>query len=95
MNKITSVEEVMEKLHDGMSIMIGGFCGVGAPLRCIKEIVDRKVKDLTLIAIVNANPVAKGEFDLAPLFKTSRLESSLQVIMVHALKLLSSRKMGS
>ena len=74
MNKITSVEEVMEKLHDDMTIMIGGFCGVGAPLRCIKEITQRKIKNLTLIAIVNANPLAKGEFDLAPLFKNKQIK---------------------
>ena len=37
-------------LRDGMTIMIGGFMGVGAPPRLISALLNSNVKDLTLIS---------------------------------------------
>lgn len=50
MNKIKQIDEVMEYIKDGMTIMIGGFMGVGTPESFIDEIVKSGVKDLTIIA---------------------------------------------
>lgn len=73
MNKILSLDEALGNLKDGMTIMIGGFCGVGTPLKCVEKILEKGVRDLTLIAVVNASPCAKGAFDLAPLFVNKRV----------------------
>jgi acetate CoA/acetoacetate CoA-transferase alpha subunit len=49
-NKIKTIDEVMEQIKDGMTIMIGGFMGVGTPELIIDAMVERNVKDLTIIA---------------------------------------------
>ena len=50
MNKVKQIEELMEYIKDGMTIMIGGFMGVGTPELIIDEMVKSGVKDLTIIA---------------------------------------------
>lgn len=50
MNKIISIEEAVSKVKDGMTVMIGGFLGVGTPERLIDALVAKGVKDLTIIA---------------------------------------------
>lgn len=50
MNKIKQIDELMEYIEDGMTIMIGGFMGVGTPESFINEMVKSGVKDLTIIA---------------------------------------------
>lgn len=72
MNKVTTLDQVMERVQDGMTLMIGGFLGIGSPLKCIDKLVEKGVKDLTVIAIVNAYP--GGGFDLAPLFKNKQIK---------------------
>ncbi len=49
-NKLVSINDVMEHIKDGMTIMIGGFMGVGTPEPIIDAIVKKGVKDLTIIA---------------------------------------------
>lgn len=72
MNKVMKIEQVMEHLHDGMSIMFGGFLGVGAPLHCIEKIAQSGVKDLTIMSIVSSNP--PSGFDLAVLFQNKQVK---------------------
>lgn len=50
MNKQISIDEAIAKIEDGMSIMVGGFLGVGSPNKLIDALVEKNVKDLTLIA---------------------------------------------
>lgn len=50
MSKIISKEEFTDKIKDGMTIMIGGFLGNGTPETLIDAIVEKGVKDLTIIA---------------------------------------------
>lgn len=50
MTKVKNIDEVMEHIKDGMTIMIGGFMGVGTPEIFIDEIVKSGVKNLTIIA---------------------------------------------
>jgi len=54
--KIRTVEEAMEYIKDGITIMIAGFCGVGSSFRLIREIEKKGVKDLTLISIDAGDP---------------------------------------
>lgn len=49
MNKLITLEEAAEKVKDGMTIMVGGFLGCGNPHRMIDKLVEKGVKDLTLI----------------------------------------------
>lgn len=72
MNKIASLDSIIAKVEDGATIMMGGFLGIGAPLKCIDKLVEKGVKDLTLIAVVNSYP--GGGFDLAPLFKNRQVK---------------------
>lgn len=50
MNKLISIDEAVDKIKDGMTIMIGGFMGVGSPERIIDALVAKGVKNLTIIA---------------------------------------------
>lgn len=50
MNKIISIDEAALKIHDGMTVMIGGFLGCGTPERMIDKLVELGIKDLTIIA---------------------------------------------
>lgn len=56
MNKFITVEEAVEKIHDGMTIMVGGFLGVGTPMSVIDALAAKGVKDLTLISNDTAYP---------------------------------------
>ncbi len=67
MSKVKTIEEVVAKLHDGATVFLGGFLGVGAPLKCIDAIAASGVKDLTLMSEVSGMP--GGGFDMAILFK--------------------------
>jgi acetate CoA/acetoacetate CoA-transferase alpha subunit len=54
--KIKTVEEAMEYIQDGMTIMVAGFGGVGASYRLVNEIIKKNVKNLTLISIDAGDP---------------------------------------
>ncbi|MDR4948285.1 CoA transferase subunit A [Neobacillus cucumis] len=47
--KITTLDNVLDFFHDGMTLMFGGFGGVGSPPTLIEGILEKGVKDLTLI----------------------------------------------
>ncbi len=50
MKKMRSLSEAMASVKDGMTIMVGGFLGVGSPDLLLEELIKNGVKDLTLIA---------------------------------------------
>ena len=50
MNKIKEINEVIEYINDGMTLMIGGFMAIGTPEMLIDAILEKGVKDLTIIA---------------------------------------------
>ena len=49
MNKLISLEEAVNLVRDGDTLMVGGFLAVGTPERLIDALIARGVKDLTLI----------------------------------------------
>ena len=49
MNKIISINEAVDKVKDGMTIMVGGFLANGTPEKLIDALVRKGVKNLTLI----------------------------------------------
>jgi 3-oxoadipate CoA-transferase alpha subunit len=61
-----SIESVLSDIHDGATIMIGGFGLAGQPQELIDGLISRGAKDLT---IVNNN-AGNGEVGLALLIKS-------------------------
>lgn len=55
-NKVVSIEEALTHFHDGMTLMTGGFGGVGNPPTLIQGILDKGVKEITLISNDTAFP---------------------------------------
>lgn len=47
--KQISIKDFVAKIHDGSSIMVGGFMNIGTPTRIIDEILKSDLKDLTII----------------------------------------------
>jgi len=56
LNKTVTIEQAISKIQDGMTVMIGGFLGNGSPERLIDKLVEKGVKDLTLICNDTAFP---------------------------------------
>ena len=56
---VASVTEALAPLRDGMTIMVGGFGLSGNPEALIKGVVERGVRDLTLVSN-NAGNLGKG-----------------------------------
>lgn len=48
-HKLITMDELVSKLHDGASIMVGGFMDIGTPEAIIDAIVSSQVKNLTII----------------------------------------------
>ena len=46
----SSAEEVVRQIQDGATLMIGGFGLVGIPEQLILALVDKGVKDLTIVS---------------------------------------------
>lgn len=49
-NKLISVQQAVDMIQDGMTIMVGGFLGCKNPYVIVDALVAKGVKDLTLIA---------------------------------------------
>jgi acetate CoA/acetoacetate CoA-transferase alpha subunit len=56
MNKVISMDEAVSMIRDGMTIMIGGFMGCRNPFRIIDVLVEKGIKDITIIANDTAVP---------------------------------------
>lgn len=50
MDKIKDINEAVQHIKDGMTVMIGGFMAVGTPEILIDAILEKGIKDLTIIA---------------------------------------------
>ena len=48
-NKIISITEAADMVKDGMTVMVGGFLANGTPETIIDALVEKNVKNLTLI----------------------------------------------
>ncbi|MDX9917942.1 MAG: acetate CoA-transferase subunit alpha [Gudongella sp.] len=49
MNKVVTMDQALDLVKDGMTVMVGGFLGCGSPHRIIDKLIEKGVKDLTLI----------------------------------------------
>lgn len=72
MTVIKTIGQALKNIKSGQSIMIGGFLGVGAPIRLIDELAESDVKDLTIISAVGANPYET--FDIGKLTEKNKVK---------------------
>ncbi|MEG2665437.1 MAG: CoA-transferase, partial [Bacteroidales bacterium] len=56
MDKFITVSEAVAKIKDGATVMVGGFLGVGSPLRLLDALSASNVKNLSLICNDTAYP---------------------------------------
>ena len=56
MSKIITLDQAMEMVHDGMTVMVPGFMGAGTPENLMDGLVNKGVKDLTLICTDTSRP---------------------------------------
>ena len=69
-NKISaSLQAAVADIHDGATVMIGGFGNAGMPLALINALIEQGARDLT---IVNNN-AGNGDTGLAALLKAKRV----------------------
>ena len=54
--KIVSIKDAIAGINDGATIMVGGFLACGTPEPIIDALVEKGVKDLTLICNDTATP---------------------------------------
>lgn len=54
--KAATTEQIESLLHDGMTIMIGGFMATGAPERLIDLLIKKDIKNITLISTDTGSP---------------------------------------
>lgn len=74
MKKIyTSAREAVEPIEDGMTLMVGGFGLVGIPEQLILALVEKGVKDLTIIS----NNCGIDEWGLGLLLKEKQIKKMI------------------
>ncbi|MFV0550212.1 MAG: acetate CoA-transferase subunit alpha [Limnobaculum xujianqingii] len=64
------IQQAAEYFRDGMTIMVGGFMGVGTPPRLVEALLNSGVKDLTIIA----NDTAFVDTGIGPLVVNGRVK---------------------
>ncbi|MBW7617824.1 acetate CoA-transferase subunit alpha [Citrobacter portucalensis] len=67
--KLLTLQDATNFFRDGMTIMVGGFMGVGTPPRLVEALLDSGVRDLTLIA----NDTAFVDIGIGPLIVNGRV----------------------
>ncbi|WP_410706016.1 acetate CoA-transferase subunit alpha [Citrobacter amalonaticus] len=67
--KLITLQNAAGFFHDGMTIMVGGFMGVGTPPRLVEALLESGVRDLTLIA----NDTAFVDTGIGPLIVNGRV----------------------
>ncbi|MCR4427494.1 MAG: CoA transferase subunit A [Firmicutes bacterium] len=56
MSKVRTVEQALDPLEDGMTVMFGGFLAVGCPARLVEGIIRKGTRNLTVIVNDTAFP---------------------------------------
>ena len=70
-NKISpSLAEAVKDIHDGATVMIGGFGEAGSPIELIHALIDQGAKNLTVVS----NNTGSGHVGLAALIENERVK---------------------
>jgi len=56
MKRAIKAEAALEMVHDGSTVLLGGFRGMGSPHRLIDALVARRVRNLRVVANDTAMP---------------------------------------
>ncbi|MBS0189895.1 MAG: 3-oxoacid CoA-transferase subunit A [Phycisphaerales bacterium] len=67
--RVQGPSEAVADIHDGATVMIGGFGEAGSPIELIHALIDRGSKGLTVIS----NNTGSGQVGLAALLKAERV----------------------
>ena len=59
-NKVVTLEEALQKCHNGMTVMLSGFTNVGSPNKFCRAMANAGLKDLHIIANDAGNDKADG-----------------------------------
>jgi acetate CoA/acetoacetate CoA-transferase alpha subunit len=74
MQKVASSEEIANTyFHDGMTVMIGGFLGIGCPDQLINLMIEKGIKNMTLISS-DTGMLEKG---VGPLILNKRVKKGI------------------
>ncbi|MBD3366898.1 MAG: 3-oxoacid CoA-transferase subunit A [Candidatus Eisenbacteria bacterium] len=74
MNKqVESVAEAVRDIHDGATVLIGGFGEAGSPIELIHALIDLGVRDLT----VASNNTGSGQVGLAALIRNEQVSKMI------------------
>ncbi len=71
--QVTSIADAVADIHDGATVMIGGFGEAGSPIELIHALIDQGASGLT---VVNNN-TGSGEVGLAALIKAGRVSKMI------------------
>lgn len=69
--KITSIEQVLHYFHNGMTLMVGGFGGVGSPPTILQKLLESEIKDIHLIC----NDTGFPDIGIGRMVKNERIKS--------------------
>jgi acetate CoA/acetoacetate CoA-transferase alpha subunit len=69
--KIATIEQMLPFFHDGMTLMFGGFGGVGSPPTILKALLESGIKDFHLIG----NDTGFPDIGIGPLVRSGRVKS--------------------
>ncbi|MFO7950803.1 MAG: 3-oxoacid CoA-transferase subunit A [Candidatus Fermentibacteraceae bacterium] len=71
--QVESVAGAVDDVHDGATVLIGGFGAAGSPIELIHALIDLGVKDLT----VGSNNTGSGQVGLAALIRNGQVSKMI------------------
>ena len=93
MSKVTTLEQAMNLIQDGMSVMVGGFMAVGTPELFMDALVEKGTRNLTIICN-DAGLPEKGVGKLIARRQVKRLIASHIGLNPEAGKLMNTDEMA-
>ena len=66
---VSSLEDAVAGIHDGATVLVGGFGTAGMPFHLVNALIDQGARDLTIVS----NNAGNGDTGLAALLKAKRV----------------------
>ena len=71
--QVNSLSEAVSEIHDGATVMIGGFGEAGSPIELIHALIDHGAKNLTVVS----NNTGSGHVGLAALIENKQVAKTI------------------